>query len=133
MSSIPRIIVCTLLSALQCAILAAAVFAVGAVVDGTAVGDALAFAAVVGIIGSLIGALIGLIIGIFDLRPLPGGLVGALGTAAAVGFYVLTFGRPGAYSYFLGESAIILVVLALPTVLAGVLTALEKNLLFKAS
>jgi hypothetical protein len=131
MRNVPRTAFCTIFGALQCAILAAVIFTVGAVLDGTAFSEALAFAVVAGVIAAFFGALIGFVIGIFDLSPLLGGLAGVLATLAAVGFYVLTFGRPNQYGYFLGESAIIVVVLALPAILTGVLTTLEKNLLFE--
>jgi len=55
---------------------------------------------------------------------LGGALAGMAGTLAAVVFYVFVFGDPGRLGYFLRESGVVVLVLGLPAVLTGCLTAL---------
>lgn len=131
MKTVPRLFTCTFLGALLCALLTATLFAVFSILDGTRASEALAYGIVAGVAAGFFGALIGMVIGIFNLGLLGGGLVGLLATAGAVAFYVLTFSRPNQYGYFLGQSAIIVLVLGLPAVLTGVLIALVKNRLFQ--
>jgi hypothetical protein len=116
-----RVIRSILLGALLCAVLAATVFAVAALLDGGRVDEAIGFGLAVGIGGLVMGAFIGLVTGALRLGPLGGALAGALATLAAVGFYVLAFGRPGQLGYFLRESAVVVLVLGAPAVLTGVL------------
>jgi hypothetical protein len=83
-------------------------------------------------IGAFIGAIIGLAIGIGDLGVIGGGAVGFLGTLIIVAIYVYsTAENSGQYGYFLSESRIIFVILSLPTILTGVITALLKTALLK--
>ncbi len=84
-------------------------------------------------IGAFIGAIIGLAVGIGDLGVISGGVVGFLGTLIVVAIYVYSTAENfGQYGYFLSESRIIFVVLSLPTILTGVITALLKNLIIKS-
>lgn len=123
----PRILICTLLGALLCPALTATLFAIVSILDGTRSSEALAYGVVAGVVAGFFGVFIGMTVGIFDLGILGGGLVGLLATVGAVAFYVLTFSRPNQYGYFLGQSAIIVLVLGLPAILTGVITALVKN------
>lgn len=118
------------LGAVLCAALSMGSFTLAAVLDGAASGEALAYGAIVGFLAAFAGGMIGLIIGAFGLGVAGGGLVGLLTTAAVIGVYVLAFSRPGQALYFLRESLVILVVLALPTTLTGLFTSL-LNRLFK--
>jgi MFS family permease len=117
------VLVSSLLGAVICALLSAAAFALGASLDGTQTTEALAYGAIVGVVGALVGAWIGFVIGLGNFGPVAGGIVGVLTTALLIGFYIVAVGRPGDYGYFLGESRIIFVVMALPTLLTGILTA----------
>jgi len=92
---------------------------------------AFAYSIIVGIGCAFIGLLIGLATGIGDLSAIGGGIVGLLGTLCIVAFYVFYFSRPGETAHFLSESKIIFIVLTLPTVLTGVITALIKNSRYK--
>jgi hypothetical protein len=76
---------------------------------------------------------LGAAIGLGDLGVIGGGIAGVLVTIAVVVFYVLAFGRSGQYGYFLRESGVIVVVLALPTTLTGLLTAWLKDRLQSSS
>lgn len=130
MHKMPRILFCTFFGAFLCAILTAILFTIGAMVDGTPLGEAFAFGLVAGILAAFFGALIGLVVAVARLGLLGGGLTGLLATAVAVAFYILAFGRPDQFGYFLRESVIIVVVLALPAIGTGILTALlQKRLL----
>lgn len=110
-----------LLGGLLCAVLTATVFAVTALLDGARVDEAIGFGLAVGIGGLVMGAFIGLVTGALRLGPLGGALAGVLATLAAVGFYVLAFGRPGQLGHFLRESVVVVIVLGAPAVLTGVL------------
>lgn len=131
MQNVPRILISTFLGALLCAGLSALLFAMAAILDGTRPSEALAFAVVVGVVAAFFGALIGMAVGVANLGLIGGGIAELLATAGAVAFYVLTFGRPNQYGYFLSESAVIVVALALPTILTGVLTAWLKNAILR--
>ena len=76
-----------------------------------------------GVAGGMMGGLIGLAVGILDLGLLGGALAGLAATLAAVVFYVFVLGDPGRLGYFLRESGVIFLVLGLPAVLTGVVTA----------
>jgi MFS family permease len=130
MQRIPRILVCTFLGALLCALLTATLFALMSMVDGTRASEALAYGVVAGVVAAFFGTVVGMVVGIFNLGLLGGALAGLLATAGAVVFYILTFSRPNQYSYFLGESIIIVIVLALPVIITGILVAVVKNRLF---
>jgi hypothetical protein len=94
-----------------------------ALLDGARVGEAAGFGLAVGVAGGMMGGLIGLAVGILDLGLLGGALAGLAATLAAVVFYVFVLGDPGRLGYFLRESGVIFLVLGLPAVLTGVVTA----------
>ncbi len=124
-----RILLSGLLGGAVCAVLSAAVFTLAAMSDGTSAGEALAYGAIVGFLAAFAGALIGLIIGAAGLGVPGGALVGFLTTAAVIAVYVLVFSQPGRALHFLRESVVILVVLALPTTLTGILAGLLNRAL----
>ena len=99
-------------------------FAGFALLDGTTAAEAFGFGLAVGIGGMLIGGMIGFAVGVLDLGPVGGALGGGVATFAAVAFYVVVFGDPGRLVHFLRESGIVVLVLGLPSVVTGVLTAL---------
>lgn len=132
MSSIARILMSGLIGALVCASLSFLIFFVLTIYDGQKLIEILGYGFVVGIIGAFIGVIIGLAVGIGNLGTIGGGLVGFLGTLIAVAIYVYSTAENfGQYGYFLSESRIIFVVLSLPTILTGVITALLKKQIYK--
>ncbi|HEX9928597.1 MAG TPA: hypothetical protein VGB02_08685 [Pyrinomonadaceae bacterium] len=138
MSTIARILLSSLIGAVVCAILSFLMFFLLVVYDGQVYNDqklieALAYSFVVGMLAAFIGAIIGLAVGIGDLGVIGGGVVGFLGTLIVVANYVYsTAANSSQYAYFLSESRIIFVVLSLPTILTGAITALLKNLIIKS-
>jgi hypothetical protein len=124
---IVSVLASSLLGAVLCALLSAATFALITIFDGTSTSEALSFSAFVGIIGAAGGAWIGFLIGLGNFGPVAGGITGVLTTAVLIALYIVGFGRPGQYAYFLGESRIIVVVMALPMLLTGILTAWLRN------
>ena len=122
-----KVLTVTLLGALVCALLSAAMFVAFALLDGTPLQEALAFALIVGFFGAVLGAVVGLLVGLARLGMLGGALAGLLVAGTLVVAYVLSFGRPGEYAYFLSESRILLLLMALPLVLTGVLAARLGN------
>jgi len=121
-----------LIGALVCASLSFLIFFVLTIYDGQKLIEILGYGFVVGIIGAFIGVIIGLAVGIGNLGTIGGGLVGFLGTLIAVAIYVYSTAENfGQYGYFLSESRIIFVVLSLPTILTGVITALLKKQIYK--
>jgi hypothetical protein len=76
--------------------------------------------------------IIGFIVGIGNLGVISGGIVGFAFTLLVVALYVVSSADPGEYGYFLRESRIFIVVLSLPTILTGVITALLKGVIFKS-
>ncbi len=132
MSRIARILLSGLIGAVVCAILSFLIFFVLTIYDGQKLIEILGYGFVVGMIGAFIGAIIGLAVGIGDFGAIGGGLVGFLGTLIAVAIYVYSTAENfGQYRYFLSESRIIFVVLSLPTILTGVITALIKKQIYK--
>ena len=124
-----RVLLSGLLGAVVCGALSAAAFSLVSILDGARAGEAVAYGVIVGLIAALAGAVIGFAVGIGNLGVLGGGIAGFLVTLGVVAIYVLSSGRPGRYGYFLRESGLIVVALALPTILTGVITALLKNAL----
>jgi hypothetical protein len=130
MKKTSRIIFCAFFGMVLSSLLAATIFSIGSILDGTRPSEALAYGVAVGVMAGFFGVFIGMVIGIFNLGLLGGALTGLLASAGAVAFYVLTFSRPNQYGYFLGQSVIIVLVLGLPAILTGLLTALVKNRFF---
>jgi hypothetical protein len=126
MRNVTRTLVTALLGAAICAGISFAAFVAAALLDGTQPGEALGYGLIVGLAAAFLGALIGLAVGIGRLGVGGGAVVGLLATVAVVALYVLAFGRPGQLGYFLGEAKVFVALLALPTVLTGVLTARFK-------
>lgn len=132
MRRIARIILSGLIGTIVCAILSFLMFFLVAVFDNQPLVEAFAYGLIVGMIGAFIGVIIGLSVGIGDLSVIGGGVAGFFTTLIVVAFYVYTTGESfGVYGYFLSESRIIVVVLSLPTILTGVITALLKKLIYK--
>ncbi len=132
MPKIARILLSGLIGAIVCAGLSFLMFFLLTVFDNQKLIEAFAYSLVVGIIGAFIGVIIGLAVGIGDLGVIGGGGVGFLGTLIVVAIYVYsTAENSGQYGYFLSASRIIFIVLSLPTILTGVITALLKNLIYK--
>lgn len=129
MSRLPRAVFISFLGALICGVLSAAVFSLGAIVDGTRPMDAMAYGVVIGVPGAFFGALIGFIVGRRDLSVARGAITGLMVAAPAIAFFLFVFGIPGQYGYFQGESAGVGAVLVVPMVLTGIFTALFKNAL----
>lgn len=129
MSSVARILLSGLIGAVVCAVLGFLMFFVLTIFDNTRFVEAFAYSLVVAVLCAVIGVIIGLVIGWGNLGVTGGGIVGVLLTAGVVAIYVFSMGSPGRYGYFLSQSRVILVVLALPVVLTGIITALFKNLL----
>jgi hypothetical protein len=133
MPRIARIFLSALIGAVVCACLSFLVFFLLTVFDNQKVVEALAYGLIVGIIGAFIGVFIGLIVGLGDLGVKGGGVVGFSVTLFIVAIYVYSTAKTfSQYGYFLSESRIIVVVLSLPTILTGIITALFKKLLLKA-
>ncbi|MBP6788033.1 MAG: hypothetical protein KA170_10635 [Candidatus Promineofilum sp.] len=95
-----------------------------ALLDGARAGEAVGFGLAVGVAGGAMGGLIGLAVGALALGPLGGALAGVAATLAAVILYVFIFGNPDRLGYFLRESGVVVLVLGLPAMLTGSLTAL---------
>lgn len=127
-----KILLSIAIGALVCAVLGFLMFFALVMFDTGRVSEAVGFGIIVGIACALVGAFIGLAIGIGNLRAIGGAAVGFAATLILVAFYVLSVGTPGRYAYFLSESRVMFVVLTLPTILTGIVTALLKNLIYKS-
>lgn len=127
MRNLTRILVSGFTGAVVCAILGFLMFFSLTLLDNTRFDEAFAYSLVVAVMGAFLGGIIGLAVGIGNLGGVGGGIAGLVMTLLVGGFYVLAMGRPGRYGYFLSASAIIYIVLTVPTVLTGVITALFKN------
>ncbi len=123
MKRIIRLVISSGSGAAACGLLSSAAFVIFSVIDGSRLDEALGFGLVVGVLSGLLGALIGLAAALLGRGVLPGGLIGFLATLAVAACYVLIFGRSGRYLYFLRASGPIFYLLALPAVLAGMLSA----------
>ena len=133
MPKIARILLSGLIGAIVCAGLSFLMFFLLTVFDNQKLIEAFGYGLIVGIIGAFIGAIIGLAIGIGDLGVIGGGAVGFLGTLIIVAIYVYsTAENSSQYGYFLSESRVIFVVLSLPTILTGIITALLKKRIYKS-
>ncbi len=132
MPAIARILLSGLIGAIVCAILSFLMFFLLTVYDDQKLIEAFAYGLIVGIIAAFIGVIIGLAVGIGDLGVIGGGVVGFLGTLIVAAIYVYsTAENSSQYGYFLSESTVIFVVLSLPTILTGVITALLKKKIYK--
>jgi hypothetical protein len=132
MQIIGRILLSGLIGAVVCAILSFLIFFVLTIYDGQKLIEILGYGFVVGMIGAFIGAIIGLAVGIGDLGAIGGGVVGFLGTLIVVAIYIYSTAENfSQYGYFFSESRIIFVVLSLPTILTGVITALLIKMIYK--
>jgi len=132
MPNFARILLSSVLGTIVCAILSFLMFFLLTVFDNQQLSEGFAYALIVGIIGAFIGVIIGSAVGIGDLRMIGGGVAGLAVTLIVVGFYVYSSAESfSQYGRFLNASRIIVVVLALPTILTGVITALLKNMIFK--
>jgi hypothetical protein len=132
MPIIARILLSGLIGALVCASLSFLMYFLLTVYDGQKLVEAFGYGFIVGIIGAFIGVIIGLAVGIGDLGAIGGGVVGFLGTLIVVAIYVYSTAENfSQYGYFFSESRIIFVVLSLPTILTGVITALLKKMIYK--
>ena len=133
MPRIARIMLSGVIGAIVCAILSFLIFFLLTVFDNQQLIEAFAYGLIVGMIGAFIGSMIGLAVGIGELGLIGGGLVGFLGTLTVVALYVYSTAESfSQYGYFLSESRIIVVVLSVPTILTGVITALLAKLIYKA-
>lgn len=132
----PRIAVVLLsggIGAIACAALSFLMFFLLTILDNQKLVEAFAYSLVVGFMGAFIGVIIGLAVGLGNLGAKGGAVVGVSATLMIVALYVYTTAESFAqYGYFLNESRIIVVVLSLPTILTGVITALLKNLIYKS-
>ncbi|CAN5551745.1 hypothetical protein BH18ACI1_BH18ACI1_18990 [soil metagenome] len=133
MPGIAKILLSGLIGAIVCAILSFLMFFLLTVFDNQKLIEAFAYGLIVGMIGAFIGVIIGLAVGIGDLGAIGGGVVGFLGTLIVLSIYVYSTAESfGQYGYVLSESRIIFVVLSLPTILTGVITALLKKRIYKS-
>ncbi len=134
MPGITRILLSGFIGAIVCAGLSFLMFFLLTVFDNQKLVEAFAYGLIVGIIGAFIGVIIGLAVGIGDLGAIGGGAVGFLGTLIVVAIYVYSTAESlSQYGHFLSESRIIFVVLSLPTILTGVITALLVKLICRPS
>lgn len=132
MSVILRILMSGSIGAVVCGGLCFIMFFLLVVFDNQKLIEAVGYGLVVGMIGAFIGIIIGLAVGLGNLGIIGGGVTGFFMTLIVVAIYVLNTAQSSAqYGYFLGESRIIFIVLTLPTILTGMLTALFKNLIYK--
>jgi len=132
MSVIARVLLSGLIGAIVCACLSFLMFFMLVLFDNQKLVEAFAYGLIVGIIGAFVGVVIGSAVGVGDLGMVGGGVVGFLAVLFVVAIYVYsTAGSSGRYVYFLSESRIIVVVLSLPAILTGVITALLKRLISK--
>ena len=132
MLGIAKILLSGLIGAIVCALLSFLIFFLLTVFDNQMLIEAFAYGLIVGFIGCLIGVIIGLAVGIGDLGMIGGGVVGFSVTLIVVAIYVYSTAESfGQYGHFLSESRIIVVVLSLPTILTGIITALLKNSIYR--
>ncbi len=132
MPRIARILLSGLIGAIVCASLSFLMFFLLTVFDNQKLIEAFGYGLIVGMIGAFIGVIIGLTVGIGNFGAIGGGAVGFLGTLIVVAIYVYSTAENfSQYGYFFSESRIILVVLSLPTILTGVITALLIKMIYK--
>ncbi len=132
MPGIARILLSGLTGAVVCASLSFLIFFLLTVFDNQSLVEAFAFGLIVGVIGAFVGVVIGTAVGVGDLGVIGGGVAGLLVTLIVVVIYVTSSaGSAGSYRHFLSESKIIFVVLSLPTIMTGIITALVKRLISK--
>ena len=132
MPRIAQILLSGSIGAVICAILSLLTSFIVMVSGNVKLIEAFGYGVVVGMIAALIGVIIGLAIGIGDLGAIGGGLVGFLGTLIIVAIYIYsTAENSSQYGYFFSESTVIFVVLSLPTILTGIITALLKKRIYK--
>jgi len=122
-----RVLVTVLWGALVGGALAAGLFLVASLLDGTRLGEALGYSLVAGTAGGLLGAVAGAAVGVGNFGLLGGALSGLLVALGVVAFYVFGFSRVAEVGRFLGESRVIILVLGVPLVLTGMAAAWLMN------
>ena len=133
MPRVARILLSGLIGAIVCGGLSFLIFFLLTVLDSQRLSEAFAYGLVVGILGAFIGVIIGLAVGIGDLGVIWGGVAGFGVTLLVVAIYVFSSARSvSQHGHFLNESRIIIVVLSLPTILTGIITAWLKQLIYKS-
>ena len=118
-----------LIGGLAGAVLGATTFMILTALDGTQSGEALAYSLIVAIIAGSLGALAGALIGLGNMRWPGGALVGLVMSLLVVAFYMTSFAGEGTLLQLFNRSRIIIVVLTLPLVLAGIITAAANRAL----
>ena len=132
MPGIARILLSALIGTIVCAGLSFLMFFLLTVFDKQSLVEAFAFGVIVGIVGAFVGMVIGAAVGIGDFGVLGGGVVGFLVTLIVAAIYVFfAASSSGRYAHFVSESRIIFIVLSVPTILTGIITALLKRLIIK--
>ncbi|HVG32508.1 MAG TPA: hypothetical protein VM911_05485 [Pyrinomonadaceae bacterium] len=133
MAGLAKILLSVLIGAIVCAVLSFLMFFLLTVFDNQSLTEAFAYGLIVAVLGGLIGVIIGFAVGIGDLGMMWSGVVGFSMTLIVVAIYVYSTARSfGQYGYFFSESRIIFVVLSLPTILTGIITAFLKKLIYKS-
>ena len=132
MPGLARILLSALIGTIVCAGLSFLMFFLLTVIDNQSLVEAFAFGLIVGVIGACAGIVIGLAVGIGDFGVVGGAAVGFLLTLIVSAIYIFfAASGSGRYAHFVSESRIIFIVLSLPTILTGVVTALLKRLIVK--
>jgi MFS family permease len=132
MPNLVRILLSSLIGTVVCAILSFLMFFLLTVFDDLKLIEAIGYSLIVSIIGAFIGVIIGSAVGIRDLGMIGGGVAGLAVTLIVAAYYIYSSAESfSQYGRFLNASRIIFVVLTLPTILTGVITALLKNLIYK--
>ena len=122
-----RILIAFLLGGLTGAALCAAAFFILATLDGTRSDEALAYSVLVGVIGGGLGAAVGVMVGLGNMRWIGGALVGLVMSILLVVLYMTSFAGEGTLMQLLNRSRIIILIMTVPLVLTGVVTALATR------
>jgi hypothetical protein len=122
-----RTLIAFLLGGLTGAALCAAAFFILATLDGTRSDEALAYSVLVGVIGGGLGAAVGVMVGLGNMRWIGGALVGLVMSILLVVLYMTSFAGEGTLMQLLNRSRIIILIMTVPLVLTGVVTALATR------
>ncbi len=104
-------------------------FMILATLDNTRFDEALVYSVFVAFIGGTLGAIGGALIGLGNMRWTGGALVGLVMSLLVVAVYITSYAPEGTLLQQFNRSRIIIIVLTLPLVLAGIVTAVAGRAL----
>lgn len=128
MQRVGHILLSAMVGMLTCGVLGFALFALLNLAEPMTAGETFGYGLIVGIVAAFLGFWIGAAVGAARLGLLGGALAGVGATMLLVALYVTMSAGPERWLYFLNESRVIVLVMAVPLAGAGIAAALFNRM-----